>query len=203
MPVSLASCGCPRCQGWRLSADVCHFWAFTCLSHHPSLLRLLLLHLLTAGEYSTERLRELAANTRSLPTSKPAAAGGGGPLGGFKLSGSFKPAAPPKDDRFQYNVNAAGVVRPPPPEQPLARPGSRDAALPPPKEPPPPLPAAGEAAQQQAAAAVEDEEEPDIPDEDMIAWAKAKRERLRGAHLAPDYIPTAAAPPGLSRCGCG
>lgn len=34
----------------------------------------------------------------------------------------------------------------------------------------------------------------------MIAWAKAKRERLRGAHLAPDYIPTAAAPPGLSRC---
>ena len=33
----------------------------------------------------------------------------------------------------------------------------------------------------------------------MIAWAKAKRERLRGAHLAPDYIPTAAAPPGLSR----
>jgi hypothetical protein len=43
-----------------------------------------------------------------------------------------------------------------------------------------------------------EEGEPDIPDEDMIAWAKAKRERLRGAHLAPDYIPAAAGPPGLS-----
>lgn len=131
--------------------------------------------------------------------------------GGFKLSGSFKPAAPPKDDRFQYNVNAAAVVRPEAaqPARGAGPAGSGDMPLPPPSEPPPP-PGGDAAAQQgaappaaaaQGAAAAEDEgEEPDIPDEEMIAWAKAKRERLRGAHLAPDYIPTAAAPPGLSRC---
>lgn len=162
-----------------------------------------------AGEYTVEKLKELQKNARSAPSSKPAykpvAAGGG-----FKLSGSFKAAAPPKDDRFQYNVNAAGVVRPQG-EQPARGAGSAgggDMPLPPPSEPPPP--ADGDKAQQGAAptaatapgpaAADDDGEEPDIPDEEMIAWAKAKRERLRGAHLAPDYIPTAAAPPGLSRC---
>ncbi|KAL4419512.1 hypothetical protein ABPG77_002298 [Micractinium sp. CCAP 211/92] len=164
-----------------------------------------------AGEYTVEKLRELQKNARSAPNSKPAYKPVAAASGGFKLSGSFKPAAPPKDDRFQYNVNAAGVVRPEEkqPARGAGPAGGSDMPLPPPVEPPPP--AAGGSPQQgaappapaaaaPAAAAAEDEgEEPDIPDEEMIAWAKAKRERLRGAHLAPDYIPTAAAPPGLSR----
>ncbi|KAL4451797.1 hypothetical protein ABPG75_007459 [Micractinium tetrahymenae] len=160
-----------------------------------------------AGEYTADKLKELQRNARSAPTSKPAYKPVAAPAGGFKLSGSFKAAAPPKDDRFQYNVNAAGVVRPE--EKRPARgagAGAGDMPLPLPAEPPPPAPD-GAAAQQGAAAAApgaaaaaeDDGEEPDIPDEEMIAWAKAKRERLRGAHLAPDYIPTAAAPPGLSR----
>lgn len=158
-----------------------------------------------AGEYTAERLKELQNNARSVPASaKPAAPA-------FKLSGSFKPAAPPKDDRFQYNVSAAAVVRPPAEDLSLQRPSSRsrggggapgDMPLPPPSEPPPPAAGAPPPSltQQATAAAAEDEDdESDIPDEEMIAWAKAKRERLRGAHLAPDYIPTASLPPGLSR----
>ncbi|KAI3437850.1 hypothetical protein D9Q98_000296 [Chlorella vulgaris] len=160
-----------------------------------------------AGEYTAERLKELQQNARSLPaSSKPA----GAPA--FKLSGSFKPAAPAADDRFQYNVQAGGVVRPSPQQQQsLARPSSRGGGampLPPPSVPPPPgtgavPPLAGQraaaAAAPPASVAEEEEEEADIPDEEMIAWAKAKRERLRGAHLAPDYIPTASAPDALSR----
>lgn len=163
-----------------------------------------------AGEYTAERLKELQNNARSVPASaKPAAPA-------FKLSGSFKPAAPPKDDRFQYNVSAAAVVRPPAEDLSLQRPSSRsrggggapgDMPLPPPSEPPPPAAGAPPPSltQQATAAAAEDEDdESDIPDEEMIAWAKAKRERLRGAHLAPDYIPTASLPPGLSRwVACG
>ena len=151
---------------------------------------------LGAGEYTAERLKELQQGVRSLPSSgqPPQAAAA------FKLAGSFKASAPPKDDRYQHNVSAAGVVAAAQLQQrPAAAAPLGDMPLPPPEEPPPPPPpppppAAGQQQQQE----VEEDEEPDIPDEDMIAWAKAKRERLRGAHLAPDYIPAAAGPPGLS-----
>lgn len=56
-----------------------------------------------AGEYSAERLNALQSSTRVLPgrpqPKEPA----------FKLSGSFKAAAVPSDDRF--TVNAKDLVR--------------------------------------------------------------------------------------------
>eukprot|EP00887_Chlorella_sp_A99_P007831 scaffold20.g7831.t1 len=152
-----------------------------------------------AGEYTAERLGELRKNARSFPgggggTGGSAPPGGLTAPGGFTLAGSFKRAAPPKDDRFQYDVRAAGVVRPaphkggeqllpPPSEQPPPPPPPPDAAAaapPPPPGPPPP-----------------EEEDLDIPDEEMIKWAKAKRERLRAAHLAPDYLPLQGGGAGL------
>ena len=49
------------------------------------------------GEYSKDRLKELQQKTARLPASKPAAPADPAP---FKISGSFKPAGTPKDDRF-------------------------------------------------------------------------------------------------------
>ena len=62
-----------------------------------------------AGEYSAERLQALRQNAKQLPArpARKAQSGGGG--GGFKLSGSFKAAVKPVDDRFE--VNASDLVR--------------------------------------------------------------------------------------------
>lgn len=61
-----------------------------------------------AGEYSAERLQALRQNAKQLPArpARKAQSGGGG---GFKLSGSFKAAVKPVDDRFE--VNASDLVR--------------------------------------------------------------------------------------------
>jgi hypothetical protein len=74
-----------------------------------------------AGEYSAERLRELQKNTLRLPADKkPPPA----PLSeGLKLSGSFKPAGKPKDDRF--SVPAGMAVRAPPPAEEVRAPHTR------------------------------------------------------------------------------
>ena len=141
-----------------------------------------------AGEYTAERLQELQRGTLRPPGSKPAAADGA-----FKLSGSFRASAPAKDDRFAHSVQAAGVLEP----------GAMP--LPPPPRPPPTTPAHLSAAPGQraapaaaaaaaAAASEDDDEEGDLPDDQMIRWAKAKREQLRTGRLAPDYIPTASMP---------
>lgn len=125
-----------------------------------------------AGEYTVEKLSELRKNARSFPGASDGSAGGKAApaaAGGFKLAGSFKAAAPPKDDRFQYDVRAAGVVKP----TPLTAPLLAQPPLPPPSEPTPPpppppggpaLPPPGQQQQQQ----LEDEEDLDIPDEEMI-----------------------------------
>ncbi|GAB4819481.1 hypothetical protein N2152v2_006527 [Parachlorella kessleri] len=165
------------------------------------------------------------STTRPAERPVPGQSRGGGGGGGFKLSGSFKPAGAPKDSRFEYDVRATAVVQPPAAAdsqrqqqqqqgRSLGRPASGaalaedgpdaggEAEMP---LPPPPLPAgaapglAGRAGSAAGSAGESDvEDELDIPDERMIQWAKAKRERLRSAHLAPDYIPTAAMP-GLTR----
>lgn len=61
-----------------------------------------------AGEYSSEKLSQLRQQTKSMPgaaaVAKPLHA-----AGGFKLSGSFKAAKKPADDR--YEVNASDMVR--------------------------------------------------------------------------------------------
>lgn len=60
-----------------------------------------------SGEYSNEKLQQLRQQTKSMPGA-PAAAK---PVdtGGFKLSGSFKAAKKPADDR--YEVSACDMVR--------------------------------------------------------------------------------------------
>lgn len=121
------------------------------------------------GEYTVDRMKALQQGTRSLPSGAP----------GIKLSGSFKAASAPKDDRFQHDIDAAGTVDagkmplPPPPP----RLGTAEPAPPmgPPQvvEPPSDDEVAGGA----------------IPDEETIRRVKEKRERLRSAHMAPDYVP--------------
>lgn len=151
------------------------------------------------------------------PAERPPLAGGA-----FKLSGSFKPAGAPKDSRYQYDVVPAALLQPTQQQQQQqqkptssgpgsSRAASEDAEMPLPPPPPPAgsTPAAeaagkattdGASSARRAAEALPDDDDGDldIPDEKMIQWAKAKRERLRSAHLAPDYIPTASMP-GLSR----
>ena len=62
-----------------------------------------------AGEYTAERLKELRAGTPLLPASKkPSNPLADGSLGIIKLSGSFKPAGAPKDDRF--SISGAHMV---------------------------------------------------------------------------------------------
>jgi hypothetical protein len=73
-----------------------------------------LLLLPAAGEYTAERLKELQAATAKLPSKyKPPAAAAGGEDGSFKLSGSFKAAKKPNDDRFTYNYSIHGTVSTP------------------------------------------------------------------------------------------
>ena len=59
-----------------------------------------------AGEYTAERLKELQGNALRMPPTRPAAKPA--PESIFKLSGSFKSAAAPKDDRFDAST---AVVR--------------------------------------------------------------------------------------------
>lgn len=67
-----------------------------------------------AGEYTAERLKELQAATAQLPSKyKPPAAAAAGDDGSFKLSGSFKAAKKPNDDRFTYNYSIHGTVSTP------------------------------------------------------------------------------------------
>ncbi|KAG2423252.1 hypothetical protein HYH02_015353 [Chlamydomonas schloesseri] len=181
----------------------------------------------SAGEYTAERMKELQRNAISFSAARLAApaadAGGAGTGGGgepvIKLSGSFKPAGAPKDDRFSLPGGSNALVKPPPPEP--------DMLLPPPPRPGGAGSAAGAGAGAGAGGGAEaggkpqapggagagagagaggegaEEDEDDdmgIPDEQTILAAKAKRERLRQAHLAPDYIPTAGLA-GLSRLG--
>lgn len=61
-----------------------------------------------AGEYSAERLQQLRQHTKQLPV-RPTRKAESSAGGGFKLSGSFKAAAKPADDRFE--VNASDLVR--------------------------------------------------------------------------------------------
>eukprot|EP00891_Asterochloris_glomerata_P000170 jgi/Astpho2/170/Aster-x0896 len=124
------------------------------------------------GEYSKDRLRELQQKTARLPASKPAAPADPAP---FKISGSFKPAGTPKDDRF-LAVPSASATRP-----------SDDAPLPPPARP-------GRTAASVAPAKPQDDDAVDLegfqaPDEATIRRIKEKRARLQGVHMAPDYVP--------------
>ena len=55
-----------------------------------------------SGAYTAERIKELQASTKQLPTAKAPA--GKASEAVFKLSGSFKSATPPKDDHFDTGV---------------------------------------------------------------------------------------------------
>ncbi|KAG1674309.1 hypothetical protein FOA52_013498 [Chlamydomonas sp. UWO 241] len=169
-----------------------------------------------AGEYSTDRLRELQRNAisyagpRGDPEGAAAAAAGGGEAGIIKVQGSFKVAIA-KDDRYTL-PSALAMVRPashtPEPSashgatastEPAAAGGRGRGTA--------PTQAAQQQQQQQQQAGpsgggVEDggaegevympgsdEEDGAIPDAATIKLAKEKRGRLRQAHLAPDYVP--------------
>ncbi|KAF8061109.1 TOC34 [Scenedesmus sp. PABB004] len=209
-----------------------------------------------AGEYSAERLAELAAATQRLPSKlKPppaapsaaaaataAAAAGGAGGGVVKLTGSFK-AVHVKDDRFSYSITGAigrGVSEQQQQQQQPGGGGGGDAM----PLPPPPRPAGGAPGAAAAAAAgggSEEEEEDDadgcLPDAETIRrgaaagtpaarpplraprltaapstrarpaphrrLAKEKRERLRQAHLAPDYVPLGGASRLLGSAAAG
>ncbi|KAK9839474.1 hypothetical protein WJX81_004262 [Elliptochloris bilobata] len=151
-----------------------------------------------AGEYSAERLKELKKNTLRYVAPQPSE-----PVAGvFKLSGSFKPAG----------TTAAAVAVAVAGTPPVA--AAEEADLPPPPRPnaaraaanPSPAgrggtgaavqraPAAMDAAVAAAVVALDDDDDGfQIPNEETIRRAKEKRERLRSAHLAPDYIPLATA----------
>eukprot|EP00798_Chlamydomonas_sp_ICE-L_P023243 gene23243-30467_t len=148
------------------------------------------------GEYSGDRLKELQGNALRFD-SKLLGNGDGGsvplPLESsiIKLSGSFK-AKLGSDDRFQ--IDSHGLVKPAAPKPPL----EVAMALPPPAHPRASSQAgtasAGTAGQlpPPSSAAREDGSDDDsdgIPDQKINQLAKAKRERLRQAHIAPDYIP--------------
>ncbi|KAG2502106.1 hypothetical protein HYH03_000598 [Edaphochlamys debaryana] len=154
----------------------------------------------TAGEYTADRLKELQRNAISFSTAKlsgpaeGAGAGGSGAEPVIKLSGSFKRAGAPKDDRFTMKEGPNALVQQegqesmplPPPPRPGAGAGPADG-----KAAGAPRPGAeGGAGPTDAAAADDEDDDMGIPDEQTILAVKAKRERLRQAHLAPDYIPT-------------
>ncbi|KAK9815407.1 hypothetical protein WJX72_003173 [[Myrmecia] bisecta] len=136
----------------------------------------------SAGEYSADRLNELKKNALSYPGSKSngssSAQAASKPLEAmFKLSGSFKPAQVSQDDRFELPATALATDEPQQAEEALL--------------PPPPRPSRASSSSG-AAPAAEDDADDDgfaIPDAEFIKRAKAKRELLRSAHLAPDYIP--------------
>ncbi|GIM09411.1 hypothetical protein Vretimale_13260 [Volvox reticuliferus] len=158
----------------------------------------------TAGEYTVERLKELQQNAISFSAARFAAGGGGGgggPGGGgpaegaggtgssepaIKLSGSFKRAGAAKDDRFSLPGSSIALVRPEVQEDAMPLP-------PPPRPGGPAGPVSAQGRTKSVVAAAEEDDDGDdggIPDQQTILAAKAKRERLRQAHLAPDYIPT-------------
>lgn len=140
-----------------------------------------------AGEYSADRIKELQRNTLQRPGGGGDAAAAAPAAPAFKLSGSFKPAAARQDERGGAEAAAAAPR--------AARPAAAPAA----REPQPPARPAGVAPRAVADQADDGggESDGDIPDEQLIKWAKAKRERLRGAHLAPDYIPISSMPAKL------
>ncbi|KXZ48179.1 hypothetical protein GPECTOR_30g275 [Gonium pectorale] len=168
----------------------------------------------SAGEYTAERMKELQRNAISFSAVRltggadgggGAAAGGGGGGGGgteplIKLSGSFKPAGgtggQPKDDRFSFPGSSIALVKPEvKPEEAMP--------LPPPPRPGGAAPAAGGAAAGAAPDGEDDDDDLGIPDEQTILAAKAKRERLRQAHFAPDYVPLSGLGVGLGRLRAG
>lgn len=118
--------------------------------------------------------------------SQPAAAQPVEPL--IKLSGSFKPPS----DKSQG-------PRPPPAYHKVPLPVRGDATAMP--LPPPPRPSGaqslgqgtetnGMATEVNVTGPLDDDDDDlNIPDEETIRLVKAKRERLRQAHLAPDYVP--------------
>ncbi|GAX80972.1 hypothetical protein CEUSTIGMA_g8407.t1 [Chlamydomonas eustigma] len=148
-----------------------------------------------AGEYSAERLKELQRSTLSA-RSKPSNSDDGGlpaaasaqPV--IKLSGSFK-VSTAKDDRYEMGSSIALVKKAVQVSAQVAytsvpQPASSSA----PSQPS--IPKAASTAPEPSSAAPDEDEDEDggfIPDIETIKLAKAKRERLRQAHLAPDYIP--------------
>ncbi|EFJ52932.1 hypothetical protein VOLCADRAFT_86421 [Volvox carteri f. nagariensis] len=161
----------------------------------------------TAGEYTAERLKDLQRNAISFSAARLAAGNGSGSGSGggaaaegaagpaepvIKLSGSFKRTGAAKDDRFSLPGSSIALV--------LSEEGPADAMpLPPPPRPGGPSGAPGGLPSRAAKGSAvlgaveegdEDGDDGDIPDQQTIMAAKAKRERLRQAHLAPDYIPT-------------
>ncbi|KAK9825809.1 hypothetical protein WJX74_009574 [Apatococcus lobatus] len=111
------------------------------------------------GEYSAERMKELQKNTVRFPGGPPAPEPSepSAPSGGFKLSGSFKPAGSETSSAIRIWITAFKSLGPPSHTQPPAAP--------------------------------EDDSNLGIPNAEIIRQAKEKRERLRSAHLAPDYLP--------------
>eukprot|EP00884_Botryococcus_braunii_P016142 jgi/Botrbrau1/3210/Bobra.37_2s0040.1 len=159
-----------------------------------------------AGEYTMDKLRQMRSSQRSFPTAaaKPAqapetAAAPAEPA--FKLSGTFKRTDAASDDRFQIRPLAVTA----PEEVQASRRAvheDEDAILPPPSRPPPkagaggaapPIGGTGAGRDSTAAPPTQPQEDSDdefsIPDAETIRRAKEKRERLRTARLAPDYVP--------------
>eukprot|EP00775_Hariotina_reticulata_P001896 gene1896-2230_t len=149
-------------------------------------------HRQSGGEYTSEKLAALQATTQKLPARlKPAAAGDSSSIaaevaadGVIKLSGSFKKAAKESDDRFTYSYNIHGIMLS---AVSAAAPGHgrRSAA-------PAGRPTQADEDADGANPSAGDESDDGgyaLPDQATIRLAKAKRERLRQAHLAPDYLP--------------
>lgn len=171
------------------------------------------------GEYSMERMQQLRQATKQLPgrpAKKSSSSGGGGAL---KVSGSFKSAITPSDDRFHVAPPTTAVRAPVKQSDDLWLPSPSSRLQPPnaaggkakngtkklpqqpvqiPQEPHPkgaaipllPLPSLPPAANRRSGAEHHNTAPGfSIPNSDAIRRAREKRERLRSAHLAPDYLP--------------
>ncbi|GMH38322.1 hypothetical protein BSKO_06206 [Bryopsis sp. KO-2023] len=155
----------------------------------------------SAGEYTAEALNALKKSTPRMPPSKkePPGPGKDGQRPIIKLSGSFKPNAPKKDERFE--IGTASLLVTDMEQKVSKRQTVSDIDLPPPPGPPPRAAQKKEEKEKEQtstatvsqtpveAPSLDDDEVFIPPDDKTIRMAKAKRERLRQAHLAPDYLP--------------